>query len=222
MSKIITNKPLLVMMYGYPGSGKTYFARQLCEYLQAAHLSGDRIRHELFEKPRYDQQENNIIVHLMEYMAEEFLRAGVSVVFDANTNRLAQRRALRDIARKAHSQSLLIWLQIDIESAALRISRRDRRKADDKYAIPLTKEAFNKEVKSMQNPNNEDYMVVSGKHTFNTQKSSVIRKLYDIGLINVDTASNNVIKPGMVNLVPKASPSSAGRVDESRRNITIR
>lgn len=222
MSKIITNKPLLVMMYGYPGSGKTYFARQLCEYLQAAHLSGDRIRHELFEKPRYDQQENNIIVHLMEYMAEEFLRAGVSVVFDANTNRLAQRRALRDIARKAHSQSLLIWLQIDIESAALRISRRDRRKADDKYAIPLTKETFNKEVKSMQNPNNEDYMVVSGKHTFNTQKSSVIRKLYDVGLINVDTASNNVIKPGMVNLVPKASPSSTGRVDESRRNITIR
>lgn len=209
------------MMYGYPGAGKTYFARQLCENLQAAHLNGERIRHELFEKPRYDQQENNIVTHLMEYMAEEFLRAGVSVIFDTDTNRLAQRRALRDIARKTSSQSLLIWLQIDIESAALRINRRDRRKADDKYAAPITKETFNQRVKAMQNPNNEDYTVISGKHTFKTQKSSVIRKLYDIGLISVDTASNSVIKPGMVNLVPKAHPS-AGRVDESRRNITIR
>lgn len=221
MSKIIPNKPLLIMMYGYPGAGKTYFGRQLCENLQAAHLNGDRIRHELFEKPRYDQQENNIVTHLMEYMAEEFLRAGVSVIFDADTNRLAQRRALRDIARKTSSQSLLIWLQIDIESAALRINRRDRRKSDDKYAAPVTKESFNQRVKAMQNPNNEDYMVISGKHTFKTQKSSVIRKLYDIGLVSVDTASNSVIKPGMVNLVPKANPS-AGRVDESRRNITIR
>ncbi len=223
MSKIVPNKPLLVMLYGYPGAGKTHFARQLCSSFQAAHLHGDRIRHELFEKPRYDKQENDIVTHLMEYMAEEFLQAGVSVVFDANAMRLSQRRVLRDIARKTGAQALLVWLQIDIESALLRVGRRDRRKADDKYAMPLTKESFLTLVKAMQNPNNEDYMVISGKHTFNTQRSAVIKKLYELGAVEANSASAGVIKPGMVNLVPQPSSGTlVGRVDQSRRNIVIR
>ena len=82
MSKVISTKPVLIMLYGYPGSGKTHFARQLSETLQAAHVHGDRIRGELFDKPQYDTHENEIVNHLMIYMAEEFLKAGVSVIFD--------------------------------------------------------------------------------------------------------------------------------------------
>ena len=71
----------------------------------------------------------------------------------------------------------------------------------------------------MQNPRNEDYLVVSGKHTFNTQRSAVVKRLYEIGLISVDSANARIIKPGLVNLVPNPT---AGRVDISRRNIVIR
>ena len=38
MEKILPEKPVLIMMYGFPGSGKTYFARQFCEEVQMAHL----------------------------------------------------------------------------------------------------------------------------------------------------------------------------------------
>ncbi len=219
MSKITVTKPLLIMMYGFPGSGKTYFARQFCEAVSAAHLEGDRIRSELFENPRYDKQENDIVTHLMEYMAEEFLKAGVSVVYDLNAMRLAQRRVLRDIARKAHASHLLIWQQIDPESALLRSTSRDRRRSDDKHAAPLDKDTFERVASYMQNPKNEDYMVISGKHTFNTQKSAVLKRLYDQGIITSDTASSHVVKPGLVNLVPNPM---GGRVDISRRNIVIR
>src|SRR6266496_4331812 len=78
MAKIVPIQPLLVLLYGFPGAGKTYFARQLCERVQAAHVQGDRIRFELFEKPRYDKQENDVITQLMDYMTEEFLNAGLS------------------------------------------------------------------------------------------------------------------------------------------------
>jgi len=152
-------------------------------------------------------------------MTEEFIKAGVNVIFDADVSRLTQRRALRDIARKAGAQPILIWLQIDIDSAKQRISNRDRRKTEDKYAQPYDTASFQAKIGSMQNPNNEDYIVISGKHTINTQRSAVIKKMYEQGIISSDSATANVVKPGLVNLVPNPQ---AGRVDMSRRNITIR
>src|SRR6185437_15447476 len=134
MLKNMPNQPVIVLLYGFPGAGKTHFARQFCDHIQAAHVQGDRIRGELFEKPRYDKQENDVITQLMNYMSEEFLNAGISVIYDTNALRLAQRHAIREVARKAHAQPVLIWFQMDPESAFQRSSKRDRRHADDKYA----------------------------------------------------------------------------------------
>jgi predicted kinase len=220
MSKLVLNKPTLIMLYGFPGAGKTYFARQLCEDMSAAHIQGDRIRFELFEQPRYDKQENEIISHLMEYMAEEFLGVGISVVYDINAARQNQRRELRDLARRVKAESVLVWMQIDLESAFSRSIKRDRRKIDDKYAAPLDRTTFESLAAHMQNPTpTEDFMVISGKHTYPTQRGAVIKRLYDLGLINPDAATNKLVKPGLVNLVPNPM---AGRVDNSRRNILIR
>jgi predicted kinase len=80
MAKVIPSRPALIMLYGFPGSGKTYFARQFCDAIQAVHVQGDRIRAELFEQPRYDKAENAVVTQLMNYMTEEFLAAGISVL----------------------------------------------------------------------------------------------------------------------------------------------
>ncbi|HSW37174.1 MAG TPA: ATP-binding protein [Candidatus Saccharimonadales bacterium] len=220
MAKIVPTKPFLLLLYGFPGAGKTFFARQLCERLQAAHVQGDRIRAELFEKPRYDKQEDDIVTQLMNYMTSEFMNTGTSVVYDTNVTRLRQRRALRDLARQAHAEPLLIWMQIDPESALAREQKRDRRRADDKYAAELEQSDFNGIAGHMQNPGlTEDYVVISGKHSFASQYNAVIRKMRELGLLNLSDADAHMAKPGLVNLVPK---TVAGRVDMSRRNIVIR
>jgi len=220
MNKLELNRPTLILMYGFPGSGKTYFARQLTQDLQAAHVQGDRIRSELFEEPRYDQQENDIVEHLMQYMAEEFLTAGISVVYDMNACRLAQRRYLREMARNVKAQVVLIWFQIDSESAFLRASKRDRRKTDDKYSMPIDRSLFEQSAGRMQNPSNlEDFMVISGKHTYTTQRSAFFKRLYDLGIVSTDATHSKMVKPELVNLIPNPR---AGRVDQSRRNIVIR
>jgi predicted kinase len=219
MSKVVPTKPLLILLYGFPGSGKTYFARQLSEHLQIAHVHGDRIRGELFEKPRYDKEENDVIGQLMDYVTGEFLNAGLSVIYDTNAMRAGQRRVLRDMARKHHAQPLLVWLQIDPDSSYARLATRDRRRSDDKYAGPNDRATFERAAGAMQNPQNEDYIVVSGKHTFGTQLSAIMKRLRELGLVPTTTeVSAKVVKPGLVNLVPNVS----GRVDMSRRNIMIR
>jgi predicted kinase len=218
--KIALSKPVLICLYGYPGSGKSYVARNLANAVQMAHVSGDRIRSELFENPRYDSQENAIVTHLMNYMCDEFLNAGISVVYDTNSLRIAQRRTLRELARRNKAEYLLIWLQIDPDSAFARTQERDRRTSDDRYAQTQDPDTFNRTLSGMQNPEpGEEYLVISGKHTFTTQRNAVVNRLYQTGIISSDGLQHNVTKPGLVNLVPNPH---AGRVDMSRRNIVIR
>jgi len=220
MSKVVPTKPLFVMLYGYPGSGKTYFARQLAEHMQAAHLHSDRIRGELFETPRYDKEENDVVNQLMDYMTGEFLNAGLSVIYDINAMRLNQRRVLREMAKKYKAEPILVWFQMDIESAYVRIMKRDRRRADDKYAPPMNRATFENVISNMQNPQNEEVIVLSGKHVFASQLSAFLRRLRELGLVPpTNDVSNRMVKPELVNLIPNPA---AGRVDLSRRNITIR
>ena len=220
MNKVMPTKPLLILLYGFPGSGKTYFARQLCEHLQAAHVYDDRMRHELFEKPRYDKRENTVVTQLMDYVTGEFLNAGLSVIYDTNAMRLSERRLLRDLGRKLKAEPLLIWVQIDTESAFSRIAGRDRRKSDDKFAMPLDRTTFDSVISHMQNPQaSEDYIVISGKHTYTTQQSAIMKRLRELGFIQTSDANTRVIRPDMVNLIPNPV---AGRVDMTRRNIVIR
>ena len=220
MTKVAPTKPLLIQLYGFPGSGKTYFARQLTEHLQVAHVHGDRIRGELFDHPRYDKEENEVIAQLMDYMTGEFLTAGLSVIYDTNAMRAGQRRVMRDVARKAHAQPLLIWFQIDTESSFVRTQARDRRRSDDKFAMPYDRAAFDRVAGYMQNPANEEYIVISGKHSFPTQLSAIMKRLRELGDVPTSNeVSSKVVKPGLVNLIPNPA---AGRVDMSRRNIMIR
>ncbi|MDB5184494.1 MAG: hypothetical protein JWN38_302 [Candidatus Saccharibacteria bacterium] len=221
MSKIVPIKPFLLMLYGYPGAGKTYFARQFAENVQAAHVQSDRIRNELFENPRHDKQENEVVAQLMDYMTEEFLSAGLSVIYDVNAMRASQRHQLREFARKHKVQPVVVWFQVDADTAFARSQKRDRRRADDKYATAWDRPTYNKMIGYMQNPMpSEDYVVISGKHLYNTQQNSAISKLRELGLLSHGDTTDHVAKPGMVNLVP--SSSVGGRVDMTRRNIRIR
>lgn len=216
MGKIKLTKPVLIMMYGFPGSGKTFFARQLSDSLKAAHVSSDRIRGELFEKPRYDKEEGEIVNHLTDYMIEEFLNAGVSVIYDANLVSFAQRRRIRDLAHRVHAKPILLWFQVDHDTAFGRIMKRDKRRADDKYARGFDRTGFDAYITGMQNPKQEeDFLVLSGKHSFPMQRSSLVRRLYDLNLVDAESTSSNVTKPGMVNLIPT-------RADLDRRSIRIR
>jgi predicted kinase len=153
-------------------------------------------------------------------MTEEFLSAGVSVLYDVNAMRVGQRAALRELAKHSHATPLMVWFQIDQESAYNRSTQRDRRRNDDKYAAVTDRKEFDNIVAHMQNPTEkEDYVVVSGKHTFNAQYTAEARRMRELGLLTVGQEAAKAVKPGLVNLIP--SPQ-AGRVDMNRRNVIIR
>lgn len=219
MAKLNFTKPVLILLYGYPGSGKTYFSRQLVDEVNIAHLQADRIRSEMFENPKYDKQEDGVVYRTMNYLTEELLGAGLSVVYDTNALRTSQRRILKEIAMKAKALEIVVWFQIDVESAFTRVATRDRRQSDSKYSMPLDRTTYDYILQYMQNPSSgEDYIVVSGKQYFKTQFATLSKRLRDLNAIEQSDANNPIIKPGLVNLIPNASLRST----INRRNIFIR
>lgn len=217
--KITPKQPFVISMYGFPGSGKTAFARQMSEELGIIHLQEDRILHELFGgsiSPATKKASRKV----MNFILGDYLKAGMSVMYDASVLRASERRRVREITHQYRAANLLVWLQVDPETCFDRTRKRDHRKADDKYAPDYTEDDFREILSYMQNPNLEDYIVVSGKHTFNTQRSAVVKRLMDMGIISVEEAAQNIVKPGLMNLVPKSNLQMRG--DIINRNIPLR
>lgn len=208
-SKVTPIKPVLIVLYGFPGAGKTSFARQFCEEFGFVHLQADKIVKEVSDGQGDGQK-------IMNYLTTELLKTGISVVYDASrTARTSERRKLLALAKDNKASMLTIWFQIDADTAFNRVSNRDRRKTEDKYAVSYTAEEFQKALAYQQNPTTEDYAVISGKHTFRSQRSAILKKMYSLGYIKPDELSQKVAKPHLVNLIPNRS-------DFGRRNISIR
>lgn len=221
MQKLKLNRPILFLFYGYPGSGKSFFSRQVAQLFGIPHISSDRVRHELFETPTFSRDEQAVVSNIMNMMVEEYFKAGMSVIYDVSLNRLQDRRTMRDIARSMNATPLLIWLQAEPETCFARARARDGRKPDDKYSTEMSKELFSTISGTMQPPQGEDPLVISAKHLFNSQQGTLMRKLKEMKVLSdSDSANTGFAKPNLVNLVSKAQ-QEANRPDALRRNLTI-
>ena len=198
-----SEQAVLYMTLGHPGSGKTFFARQYASDLGVPLIDMERLRFELFEEPNYSLDEDKIVLSLADYMMEQFLNAGLSVVVDGMNSTRVRRHALRETARKYHALPLVVWVQTDIQTAFGRARNRDRRNPNDKYAKELDDREFEQESGRVKLPQHEDYVVISGKHVFKNQMNVVMKKLIDME----KQASNRQSK--QVKL--------GGRVDMTRR-----
>src|SRR3989344_5792867 len=99
-------RPVLIATLGFPGSGKTFFARRFAKEFGFAHLNSDRLRLTMFSRPVYRKAEHALLFGAMDYIAGGFLRAGIDVLYDANSTKRAYRRRLRKIARSHHAEFL--------------------------------------------------------------------------------------------------------------------
>ena len=157
------NKPRALLVFGAPASGKTTFAEKFAKkfglaYYNFADLMND---HGL----SYEQ----ILVIL-----EEILKTGQTIVIEGSLDAEVNREEIRNIVRKAGYEPALIWVQTDISTIRQRLKTRYR-------SVSRAKEAYDKAVAEMEAPaDNEKPIILSGKHTFETQTKHVIAGLADL------------------------------------------
>lgn len=188
MKQLQLSPPLLILVMGYPGAGKSFFARQFSEQYGIARVSEDRIRYELFAEPNFSQDEAEILSAVTTYMLEQLMQTGSPVICDAHLLKQKQRKMYSELAHKNGYRCLTVWLQTDAETAAFRASKRDKRNPDSKYSFNLSPGIFETLRSQLERPlEREVSVVVSGKHAFKSQCLTVLRKIatiYSEGLSN--------------------------------------
>lgn len=172
-------QPTVFLMVGVPGAGKSHFARQFSEKYSVPCISADRLRMEMFNEPQYTPAEQAIVNRVADYFVEEMLRTKRSFLVDSLMGNVrSQRVSLAQRASEAGYRLLVVWVQLDQTTARSRSLKRNTDKTEDKYNPPMPETAFTGLFKQLTPPHSsEDYVVISGKHTFSAQKAAIVRKL---------------------------------------------
>ena len=103
-----SSNPFLVMLSGLPGTGKSYFARELVKQVPFLVLESDRLRKALVREPRYTRGEHSRVFAACHLLLEEFLGQGRRVLFDAANLTERSRLPVYQIAVRASAPLLVI------------------------------------------------------------------------------------------------------------------
>lgn len=73
----------VIIVFGLPGSGKSYFGERLAAAIDAGYVNSDRIRKTLFDDRTYSAAEKSAVYDEMLAQTREYLHKGRHVVVDA-------------------------------------------------------------------------------------------------------------------------------------------
>ena len=94
--------PIVVIVFGLPGTGKSYFASKLAGRTNAEYISSDRLRKELFPERTYSDKEKETVYREMLEKTKMALNENSNVVVDATFYKNDVRnRLLEEIKNKA-------------------------------------------------------------------------------------------------------------------------
>ncbi len=145
-----TANPVLVMLTGLPGTGKSNVARQLAEVLPFAIVESDQVRKILFPQCEYTGEESRWVHRTCHALMDKLLMRGVRVIYDA-TNlherhrelvyRLADGRGVKLIVVKVVSPEAVASQRLrdrqgdvkdddDVSDADVKVYRRMSRSVD--------------------------------------------------------------------------------------------
>lgn len=216
MKSLSLSRPLVIMVIGLPGSGKSFFARQFADMFGAPLVSVDYVRHTISPDSVYTTEEDSYVNALAINQIAELCKTGKTFIVDGGLNHRTARLTVERMATKHGYGKLTIWVQTDEPTSLSRSLKRNAKRATDELNASMDRAAFARYRKMFSIPTPvENIVVISGKHTFATQARVVLKKLVSPR----DTIA--VSRPHDSSPRAEIKPEKQSDVQPRRRNVTI-
>jgi uncharacterized protein len=126
--------PLLILMHGVSGSGKSWLSERLVAALPAVRVRSDlerkRLRHGVPNDALYTPEMNHRTYARLAECAESCLQAGLNVIVDATFLERSDRDLLRGVARRLRSNCAIVTCQTNEATARSRVHERMMAESD--------------------------------------------------------------------------------------------
>ncbi|MBR3204124.1 AAA family ATPase [Candidatus Saccharibacteria bacterium] len=153
-------QPRAILVFGAPGSGKTTFSRKFAEKFHSAFFDLGEL-----------EKENNLDRETTLFILEQVARTNVTLVIEGVLDTERERTEIRNVLRRAGYNPSLVWIQTDVSTIRQRLRLKNRSAAK-------AKKEYETRISSMEAPSEiEAPIVLSGKHTFETQLRHVLTQL---------------------------------------------
>ncbi|MET3114727.1 putative kinase [Pedobacter sp. CG_S7] len=107
-----------ILVFGLPGSGKTFFASQLALKINALHISSDAIRNELKQMGKYDEKTKIAIYDAMLETMKKGIKSQINTVLDATFYKGNIRKIFKEKCQELHSP--LYFIEISANEALIK------------------------------------------------------------------------------------------------------
>ena len=159
------SKPLALLVFGAPCSGKSTFAEKFSKKYKIAAYDLEA----LAEEHRFTHEQLMAIL-------EQILKTRQNIMIEGALATEQDRIEIRNLIREKGYDPALIWIQTDIATIRQRLKSKFR-------SVKKAKEFYDAATSTMEAPGeNEHAIILSGKHTFETQSRHVVSGL--AGLVN--------------------------------------
>ncbi|MBO4813293.1 ATP-binding protein [Candidatus Saccharibacteria bacterium] len=158
-----TTKPRALLVFGAPCCGKSTFSEAFSKKFGLAYYDLNKL-----EEDYGFSKEATIIV------LEQILKTKASIVVEGGIDTEQDRLQIRNLLRNYGYEPALVWVQTDVATIRARLKKRCRN-------VAKAKEIFEHATAEMEAPSEaEKPIILSGKHTFETQCRHVVKGLAEL------------------------------------------
>lgn len=145
---------MVIVVFGLPGSGKSFLATKLAERMEANYVSSDQLRFAMLRERTYTESEKESVYEEMLNKTKEYLLKQKDIVLDATFYSERLRKKFQDAVSPL---SKVFFVEVQASDFLIR-KRVDKKRPDSEADYSVYEK-----VKAQWEPFIEDHLVVESK-----------------------------------------------------------
>ena len=114
---------MIILVFGLPGTGKTYFAKRFAKKLNTLHLNTDIVREKLHFKGHYDEKTKQQVYNELFKQAQMEFKKGADVIVDGTFHVSRRREQLENLSKEENKKIYYIEIKAGEETARKRLKK---------------------------------------------------------------------------------------------------